>query len=190
MHVAVDTLGKLLARHRRLARDYERLTQSLAADHWVAFIGIPLTRIQLAPSAYTLYIYNPWSDGRANFATATDGTASYKTLLKRADSDPVAAARLELMDHRVPEELYYEAADPNDLDNRIDREFDKARRPRNRLRAWMRAQNDPLLATFVSKDPEAEAAYMQTQRELEEQIQSPRAKRRRQRAERGASRSE
>ena len=138
----------------------------------------------------TLYIYNPWSDGRANFATATDGTASYKTLLKRADSDPVAAARLELMDHRVPEELYYEAADPNDLDNRIDREFDKARRPRNRLRAWMRAQNDPLLATFVSKDPEAEAAYMQTQRELEEQIQSPRAKRRRQRAERGASRSE
>ena len=40
-----------LARHRRLARDYERLTQTLAAYHWVAFIGILLARIQLAPSA-------------------------------------------------------------------------------------------------------------------------------------------
>jgi transposase len=38
-----------LARHRRLARDYERLTQTLAAYHWVAFIGVLLTRIQLAP---------------------------------------------------------------------------------------------------------------------------------------------
>ena len=40
-----------LARHRRLARDYERLTQTLAAYHWIAFIGILLARIQLAPSA-------------------------------------------------------------------------------------------------------------------------------------------
>ena len=39
-----------LARHRRLARDYERLTQSLAAYHWVAFIGVLLGRIQLAGS--------------------------------------------------------------------------------------------------------------------------------------------
>ena len=40
-----------VARRRRLARDYERLTQTLAAYHWVVVIGILLARIQLAPSA-------------------------------------------------------------------------------------------------------------------------------------------
>ncbi len=38
-----------LSRHRRLARDYERLAQTLAAYHWVAFLGILLGRIQFAP---------------------------------------------------------------------------------------------------------------------------------------------
>ena len=40
-----------LARHRRLARDYERLTETLAAFHWVAFLGILLTRVPLAGSS-------------------------------------------------------------------------------------------------------------------------------------------
>ena len=40
-----------LARHRRLARDYERLAETLAAFHWVAFLGILLTRIPLAGSS-------------------------------------------------------------------------------------------------------------------------------------------
>ena len=40
-----------LARHRRLARDYERLTRSLAAYHWVAFIDILLSRLQLVGSS-------------------------------------------------------------------------------------------------------------------------------------------
>ena len=32
----------LLARHRSLARDYERLAATLAAFHWVAFLGVLL----------------------------------------------------------------------------------------------------------------------------------------------------
>ena len=40
-----------LARHRRLARDYERLAGTLAAYHWVAAIGILLGRLQLAGRA-------------------------------------------------------------------------------------------------------------------------------------------
>ena len=39
-----------LGRFRRLARDYERLAQTLAGWHWVAFIGIALGRLAL-PSA-------------------------------------------------------------------------------------------------------------------------------------------
>ncbi|WP_459554671.1 IS5 family transposase [Lacunimicrobium album] len=34
-----------LGRHRRLARDYERLTQTLAGYHWIAYLGIMLQRI-------------------------------------------------------------------------------------------------------------------------------------------------
>lgn len=29
-----------LGRPRRLARDYERLAQTLAGDHWLAYLGI------------------------------------------------------------------------------------------------------------------------------------------------------
>lgn len=38
-----------LGRSRRLARDYERLSETLAGYHWVAFIGILLGRLALAP---------------------------------------------------------------------------------------------------------------------------------------------
>ena len=34
-----------LGRHRRLARDYERLAKTLAANHWVAYLGIMIQRI-------------------------------------------------------------------------------------------------------------------------------------------------
>ncbi len=34
-----------LGRHRRLTRDYERLTQTLAGYHWIAYLGIMLQRI-------------------------------------------------------------------------------------------------------------------------------------------------
>lgn len=34
-----------LGRHRRLARDYERLAETLAGYHWVAFLGLMLQRI-------------------------------------------------------------------------------------------------------------------------------------------------
>lgn len=34
-----------LGRHRRLTRDYERLTKTLAAYHWVAYLGIMIQRI-------------------------------------------------------------------------------------------------------------------------------------------------
>ena len=34
-----------LARFRRLARDYERLTETLAGWHWVAFAGLLLRRV-------------------------------------------------------------------------------------------------------------------------------------------------
>ena len=36
-----------LGRFRRLARDYERLTETLSGYHWIAFLGILLGRISI-----------------------------------------------------------------------------------------------------------------------------------------------
>jgi len=52
VHLAVDTLGQLLversfawmARFRRLARDYERLLETLVGLHFVAFAILPAHR--------------------------------------------------------------------------------------------------------------------------------------------------
>src|SRR5262249_31182840 len=36
-----------VGRFRRLARDYERLAETLAGWHWLAFVGLLLTRVGL-----------------------------------------------------------------------------------------------------------------------------------------------
>ena len=67
-----------------------------------------------------LYLYNPWSDGKRKFATATTGTMTYRQMVKRAAKETYVAARLELFDHRVLEEFYDVKRDPNCLVNLID----------------------------------------------------------------------
>lgn len=41
----VERTSGWLGRHRRLARDYERLTKTLAGYHWIAYLGLMLERI-------------------------------------------------------------------------------------------------------------------------------------------------
>jgi len=64
-----------------------------------------------------LYLFNPWSNGERKFATATTGTRTYRQMVAKAKSDPAIAERLKLFDHRVVEELYHVAQDPNCLNN-------------------------------------------------------------------------
>ena len=67
-----------------------------------------------------LYLYNPWSNGDRKFATATTGTKTYRSMVKRAAEEPEIAQRLKLFDHRVLEELYDTENDPDCLVNLID----------------------------------------------------------------------
>ncbi len=67
-----------------------------------------------------LYLYNPWSNGERKFATATTGTATYKQMVKRAPNESDVAARLDLFDHRVVNELYDIKNDPDCLINLAD----------------------------------------------------------------------
>lgn len=66
-----------------------------------------------------LYLYNAWSDGENKFATATTGTNTYRDMLRLAKTDKAIKQRLNLFDHRVPQELYDVEADPDCLQNLI-----------------------------------------------------------------------
>jgi N-sulfoglucosamine sulfohydrolase len=109
------------------------------------------------------YLFNPWSNGERIMATATKGTVTYRRMQALAKTDPAVAARLELFDHRVPEELYNYAIDPDALENLIARPEHRAARDRltAQLEAWMVRTRDPMLAVFRARhDPAARAAYM------------------------------
>lgn len=101
-----------------------------------------------------LYLFNPWSVGGRKMATATAGTPTYRRMKALAASDRAIAARLELFDHRVVEEFYDVAHDPDCRANLID---DPARRAEiGRLRAalesWMERSRDPLLDVLRHRD--------------------------------------
>jgi len=104
-----------------------------------------------------LYLFNPWSDGERAFATATKGTKSYKTLQQLAKTDAAVAARLDLFDHRVVEEFYDVAKDPNCLVNLIDDPGKAAEiaEARSRLLAWMKETDDHAKVAFEGRDDSA-----------------------------------
>jgi len=109
------------------------------------------------------YLFNPWSNGTRVMDTATKGTATYRRMVALAKTDPAVAARLDLFEHRVPEELFNYATDPDALQNLV---ADPAHRaPRDALiatlDAWMVQTRDPMLSVFrARRDPAAREAYM------------------------------
>ena len=109
------------------------------------------------------YIFNPWSDGKRIFKTATQGTMSYRAMRTVASSDPVIAARLQHFNHNVLEEFYDYQADPDALHNLIDdpqyqKEIEELRAE---MRRFMVESNDPILAAFDKRhDLAAVSAYV------------------------------
>jgi N-sulfoglucosamine sulfohydrolase len=110
-----------------------------------------------------LYLFNPWSDGKNQFRTATQGTVSYKRLQALAKTDPAIADRLDLFDHRVVEEFYDVANDPDCLVNLIDSpEHATALQQHCQImETFMRDSRDHALDVFLHRDdPAARKAYM------------------------------
>ena len=109
------------------------------------------------------YIFSPWSNGERKMATATKGTVTYRRMKALAPANPQIAARLDLFEHRVPEELYDYSRDSDALANLIDDPKFQAQRQRltEALESWMIKTGDPMLATFRRRDdPQAREAYM------------------------------
>ena len=103
-----------------------------------------------------LYTFNPWSNSERVFATATTSTVTYRRLVALAKQDKRLAKRLDLYKHRVPEELYDVANDPDCLINLIADAKHQVALPslRSELEGWMKRTKDPMLEVFEKRKDE------------------------------------
>ncbi|MBN8623941.1 MAG: sulfatase [Planctomycetes bacterium] len=109
------------------------------------------------------YIFNPWSNGRRVMSTATKGTITYRRMKALAPQNKEIAARLDLFEHRVPEELYNYATDPDARNNLANDSQHAAayKKLTSALEDWMKRTNDPMLKVFQGRgDAGLREAYM------------------------------
>jgi N-sulfoglucosamine sulfohydrolase len=130
-----------------------------------------------------LYLFNPWSNGERVMATATTGTPTYRRMAELAQTNETIAARHELYQHRVVEELYDMVNDPDCLVNLIDEPAyqHELAKLREALEAWMVKTGDHMLDVFRHRDDAAvrEAYVQQKEREADERRKTKRQGRRR-----------
>ncbi|MCB1278651.1 sulfatase [Prosthecobacter sp.] len=105
-----------------------------------------------------VYIFNPWSNGTRVMTGATAGTSTCRQMRVLAKTNEQIAARIDLFDHRVPEEAYEVRYDPDALTNLI---ADPAHAKEvtaleKAMEDWMVRVKDPLLEIFRHR---ADAAY-------------------------------
>ena len=129
-----------------------------------------------------LYLFNPWSNGQRVMATATNGTPTYRRMAELAKEDAGIAARHDLYQHRVVEELYDIKHDPDCLKNLIDHPSHQKTKAalQESLEAWMVKTGDHSLDAFRHRhDPAVMEAYVQAK---EREAQARRARNRKAKA--------
>ena len=96
------------------------------------------------------YIYNAWSDGNARYQAEPMAGLTFAAMEKAAATNAPVAARVELLLHRVPEEFYDFARDPNGLHNLFgDPQYQaQVAEAREAMLVWMERTQDPLLDGF------------------------------------------
>lgn len=101
------------------------------------------------------YIFNAWSDGQTAYRSEAMAGQTFPAMQKAAASDKAIAGRVELLVHRVPEELYDFAADPDALHNLATDPKHRAQlqQMRGQMRAWMEQTQDPLIVSYRAKVP-------------------------------------
>ncbi len=104
-----------------------------------------------------LYIFSPWSNGTRVMSGATNGTSTCRQMRLLAKTDKQIAARIDLFDHRAPEEAYEVRYDPDALTNLISnpRHAAEVAQLEKALEDWMVRTRDPLLDVFRHRDDAA-----------------------------------
>ena len=104
-----------------------------------------------------LYIFSPWSNGTRVMSGATAGTSTCRQMRVLAKNNEQIAARIDLFDHRVPEEAYEVRYDPDALTNLIVKpeHVERVAELEKALEDWMVRTKDPLLEVFRKRDDAA-----------------------------------
>lgn len=104
-----------------------------------------------------LYVFSPWSNGTRVMSGATAGTSTCRQMRVLAKTNEQIASRIDLFDHRVPEEAYEVRYDPDALTNLIAKPENAAQVAslEKALEDWMVKTNDPLLEVFRKRDDAA-----------------------------------
>lgn len=104
-----------------------------------------------------LYVFSPWSNGTRVMSGATAGTPTCRQMRVLAKTNEAVAARIDLFDHRVPEEAYEVRYDPDALTNLIAKPENAAQAAmlEKAMEDWMVRTNDPLLEVFRKRDDAA-----------------------------------
>ncbi|MBL9130351.1 MAG: sulfatase [Verrucomicrobiaceae bacterium] len=104
-----------------------------------------------------LYIFSPWSNGARVMSGATAGTSTCRQMRVLAKTNEQIAARIDLFDHRVPEEAYEVRYDPDALTNLIAKPENATQVAtlEKAMEDWMVKTNDPLLEVFRKRDDAA-----------------------------------
>lgn len=104
-----------------------------------------------------LYIFSPWSNGTRVMGGATAGTVTCRQMRVLAKNNEQVAARIDLFDHRVPEEAYEVRYDPDALTNLVTKPEHAAQVAvlEKSLEDWMVRTKDPLLEVFRRRDDAA-----------------------------------
>ncbi|MBL9185690.1 MAG: sulfatase [Verrucomicrobiaceae bacterium] len=101
-----------------------------------------------------LYIFSPWSNGTRVMGGATAGTVTCRQMRVLAKNNEQVAARIDLFDHRVPEEAYEVRYDPDALTNLVTKpeHAEQVAVLEMALEDWMVRTKDPLLEVFRRRD--------------------------------------
>ena len=128
-----------------------------------------------------LYVFNAWSNGERVMATATTGTPTCRRMKQLARTDAALAARLDLYEHRVVEELYDVEHDPDCLHNLVASTQHAAEldRLRGAMADWMERTEDPLLDVFRQRDDAAAREAFVAAQEEDAAARGPRRRRQR-----------
>jgi N-sulfoglucosamine sulfohydrolase len=99
------------------------------------------------------YIWNAWSDGDKRFFNESQFGRTWSAMQVAAQDDTYIAKRSEFYEHRVSEELYDFAADPDALVNLIDSDggADELNHLRGELHEWMIRTDDFLRPRFEAE---------------------------------------
>jgi N-sulfoglucosamine sulfohydrolase len=121
------------------------------------------------------YIFNPWSDGTYEYRCESQSGRTFKAMQDAAKSNGDIAGRVDLYVHRVPEELYDFANDPDATCNLIgDPEYvAELERLQSLLEKHMEQVGDPALEVFRHRySDDARQRFMREQAKRSDRLRT------------------